>query len=140
MATRTRSGRKKDDYLELVLRVPLRPIRSDEELQRATDMVDELIDREELNQDEQDYLDVLSDIVERYESEHHTLAPVSDAEMLRHLLEAKGVSQAEAARDAGIAESTISEVLAGKRPLTRAHIGKLSRYFHVEPGVFCFEP
>ena len=96
--------------------------------------------RSELNQDEQDYLDVLSDLVERYESEHHPIAPVSDAEMLRHLIEAKGVSQVEVAREAGIAESTISEVLAGKRPLTRAHIGKLCRYFHVGPGVFSFEP
>lgn len=38
-----------------------------------------------------------------------------------------------------IAESTISEVLSGKRKLNRTQIGKLSRYFHIEPGVFSFE-
>ena len=37
-----------------------------------------------------------------------------------------------------IAESTISEVLAGKRKLNRTQIGKLARYFHVEPGAFAF--
>jgi HTH-type transcriptional regulator/antitoxin HigA len=140
MAKRTKLGGKKDDYLDLIHRLPLRPIRSGEELQRAIAMVDALIDRDHLNQDEQDYLDVLSDLVEHYESEHYPIAAVSDAEMLRHLIEAKGVTQVEVARETGIAESTISEVLAGKRPLTRVHIGKLSHYFHVGPGVFSFEP
>jgi HTH-type transcriptional regulator/antitoxin HigA len=140
MTTRTNAARKKDVYLDLIRRYPLRPIRSDRELARAIQMVDSLIDRDDLDTDEQDYLDVLSDLVERYETEEHPLAPVSDAEMLQHLIEAKGVTQVEAARATGIAESTISEVLAGKRTLSRTHIGKLSRYFHVGPGVFRFEP
>ena len=44
------------------------------------------------------------------------------------LIEAKGVTQAQTAKEAGIAESTISEVLAGKRKLNRTQIGKLARY------------
>ena len=56
--------------------------------------------------------------------------------MLRLLIEAKGVTQAQAAKEAGIAESTVSEVLAGKRKLNRTQIGKLGRYFHVGPGAF----
>lgn len=140
MRTGVKGGKQPDVYLELVRRVPLRPIRSDEELDRAVEMIDALLDRESLNQDEQDYLDVLSDLVERYETEEHPIAPVSDAEMLRHLLEAKGASQADLARETGTAESTISEILSGKRNLSRAHIGKVSRYFHVEPGVFDFGP
>ena len=55
---------------------------------------------------------------------------------LRLLIEAKGVTQAQAAKEAGIAESTVSEVLAGKRKLNRTQIGKLTRYFHVGPGAF----
>jgi HTH-type transcriptional regulator / antitoxin HigA len=140
MATRPRAGRKKDTYLDLVRRLPLRPIRSEEDLDRAIAMVDALIDRDGLDPGAEDYLDVLSDLVERYESEEHPVAPVSDADMLRHLIEAKGGTQAEVARATGIAESTISEVLAGKRSLSRTHIGKLAHYFHVEPGVFRFEP
>jgi HTH-type transcriptional regulator/antitoxin HigA len=140
MAARTKAGRKKNIYLDLIRRFPLRPIRSDRELEQAIQMVDSLIDRDDLDTDEQDYLDVLSDLVERYESEQHPLAPVSDAQMLQHLIEAKGVTQVETAKGTGIAESTISEVLAGKRTLSRTHIGKLSRYFHVGPGVFRFEP
>ena len=59
--------------------------------------------------------------------------------MLRLLIEAKEVSQAKVAKDTRIAESTISEVLAGKRKLNRAQIGKLARYFKVSPAAFAFE-
>jgi HTH-type transcriptional regulator/antitoxin HigA len=57
-------------------------------------------------------------------------------ELLRFLIEQKGATQAAVATGSGIVESTISEVLAGKRELNRAQIVKLARYFHVEPGAF----
>jgi len=138
MATVNSRGSVKDHYFELVLQFPLRPIRSDEELDEAVRMVDSLLDRRDLVPGEKDYLEVLGDLIERYESEAHPMAPVSDAEMLRHLIEAKGVSQTEVAEATGIADSTISEVLKGKRALNRSHIGKLARYFSVSPDVFAF--
>ena len=64
-----------------------------------------------------DYLDVLSDLVEAYEAEAIPMRPVGDAELLRFLIEQKGITQAAAAAGAGLAESTISEVLRGKRKL-----------------------
>jgi HTH-type transcriptional regulator / antitoxin HigA len=130
---------QRDRYLELVLQFPLRPIRSDEELNGAIAMIDSLLDKVNLNQGERDYLDVLSDLVKKYESEHHPIPRVEDSDLLRHLLEVKGTTQSRLAQDTGIAESTISEILSGKRSLNRAQIGKLSRYFHVEAGVFNFE-
>lgn len=139
MATRTKKGPARDLYLELVRRFPLRPIRSDEELDRAIRVIDSLIDRDHLELGEKDYLDVLSDLVERYETEHHPIPPLPDGELLRHLIETGGTTQAEVARKTGIAESTLSEVAAGKRKLSRGHIGKLARYFGVQPGAFSFE-
>ena len=138
MAVKTKGGRKRDLYLELILKLPLRPIRSDEELDAAIAMIDSLIDRAQLQLEEKDYLDVLSDLVEAYETKEHPIEPVSDAAMLRHLIEAKEVSQTDVANATGIAGSTLSEVLLGKRRLTRRHIGKLSHYFHVSPAVFQF--
>lgn len=138
MATATRKGKTKDVYFELVLQFPLRPIRSDKELNAAVKMVDSLLDRKDLAPEEEDYLEVLGDLIEQYESETHPIAPVSDVEMLRHLIEAKGVSQAAVSKATGIADSTISEVLKGKRCLNRGHIGKLARYFNVSPDVFAF--
>lgn len=131
-------GDSEDRYLELVRRFPLRPLRSDADLDAAITVIDSLIDQDDLSPPEQDYLDVLSDLVEAYEDEHVPIAPVGDADMLRFLIGSKGVTQTQTAAGAGIAESTISEVLAGKRKLNRGQIGKLARYFHVEPGAFVF--
>ena len=138
MASATRPGRVKDRYLELVRRFPLRPIRSDEELAGAVRMVDSLLDRRDLAPEEKDYVEVLGDLIHQYEGDAHPMPPVSDAEMIRHLIEAKGVSQTEVSRATGIADSTISEVLRGKRSLNRKHIGTLARYFNVSPDVFAF--
>ena len=129
-------GRQQDRYLDLIRRFPLRPLRTDADLDAAVAVVDSLIDQDELSPPEQDYLDVLSDLVEAYEDETIPIKPVGDADMLRLLIEAKGVTQAQAAKEAGIAESTVSEVLAGKRKLNRTQIGKLGRYFRVGPGAF----
>lgn len=125
-----------DQYLELVRRFPLRPIRSDAELDRAIEVINSLVDQEKLTTDEDDYLEVLGDLIEKYEHEHHPIPPVSDADMLRHLIEARGTTQAAVAAETGIAVSTISEILAGKRGLNRRHIEALARMFHVSPAVF----
>ena len=129
---------KRDQYLDLVRQFPLRPIRSEIEVDRAVEVIDSLIDRRSLSADEEDYLDVLGSLVEAYEEETSPMPQVSDARMLRHLIEAKGVSQMEVARATGIANSTITAVLKGLRQLRRQHIGQLAKYFHIEPGVFIF--
>jgi HTH-type transcriptional regulator / antitoxin HigA len=81
-------------YLSLIARFALRPIRTDAELELASCVIDELIDRDDLTPAESDYLDVLGDLVEKYEDEHVEMPRVSDAAMLRTLIEEKGVRQA----------------------------------------------
>ncbi len=56
--------------------------------------------------------------------------------MIRELIAARGIAQADVARETGIAESMLSEILKGKRPMDRKTIETLSRFFHVNPGVF----
>jgi HTH-type transcriptional regulator / antitoxin HigA len=125
-------------YLGLVRTYPLRPIRSEKELDAAIRRIDALLDKPRRNRAEEDYLEVLGNLVERYETEKNPEEPVSDAAMLRHLLDARAVPQVEVARVTGIANSTISAVLHGNRSLSRDHIGRLATYFHVAPGVFAF--
>ena len=137
-STRAVYGRHEDRYLELVRRFPLRPLRTDADLDAAVAVVDSLIDQAELSAPEQDYLDVLSDLVEAYEDATIPMAPVGDADLLRFLIESKGVTQARAAAGAGLAVSTVSELLSGKRKLNRGQIGKLARFFKVSPGAFAF--
>jgi HTH-type transcriptional regulator / antitoxin HigA len=137
MATQTvRTSDAQDRYLQCIRTFPLRPIRSDKELNDALTVIDELLDQKSLAAEERDYLDVLASLVERYEKEQHPMPSVSDAQMLRHLIEARSVTQAQVARGTGIAESTISAVLAGNRRLNRDHIEKLARYFHVGARAF----
>ena len=124
-------------YLKLIRRFPLRPIRSDEELDRAIAMVDALGARiKDLTPDERDYLDVLADLVEKYETERYPEPEVDPIAMIRELIAARGITQADVARETGIAESMLSEILKGKRPMGRKTIETLSRFFHVDPGVF----
>ena len=50
-------------------------------------------------------------------------------------MEAKGVTQIQIHKDTGLAKSGISEVLAGKKPFSKAMIGTLAPYFHVPASV-----
>jgi HTH-type transcriptional regulator/antitoxin HigA len=122
----------------LIRQFPLRPIDSEAELDRATAVMNALLDRDNLHSAETDYLEVLSQLVERYEDSHHAISTtdLTDGEMLAHLIEAKAVTQAAVARDAGVAESTLSQVRWGRRRLTRSQNGKLAKYFNVSPAVF----
>jgi HTH-type transcriptional regulator / antitoxin HigA len=131
-------GRQKYRYLELIDRFPLRPIQTENDLDAALVVIDSLVDQSKLNRAEDDYLDVLSDLVIAYEAIHYPDPEVSNADMLQSFLDDWRLTQAEAAKGAGIAESTVSEVLSGKRKLNRKQIGKLARYFQVNPGVFAF--
>jgi HTH-type transcriptional regulator/antitoxin HigA len=129
----------RDKYLSLVAHFPLRRITSERELDRAIEVVNSLLDRAGLDAWEEAYLDVLGDLIERYEATEYPAQPVSDAEILRHLMEARDATQVEVAAATGIAESTISAVLRGKRKLARRHLESLARYFRVNPAVF-FSP
>ena len=52
------------------------------------------------------------------------------------LLTDRGQTQLQVAAATGIANSTLSNVLHGKRQLTRDHIRRLAKHFNVDPGVF----
>ena len=125
----------KDSYLELVLAFPLASIKTESHLVEAQRVMDRVLARGELDKGEEMYLDALSDLVAGYEDEHYPIKPASDAAMLRHLMEAAEVTQAQLSRDISIPKSTISEVLAGKKPFSRQMIRKLADYFTVDVGI-----
>jgi len=136
MAIRDVYGNNEDRYIELVRRFPLRPLRNDKDLDAAIIVIDDLLNRHTLVDAEHDYLEVLGDLVESFESKAVPIQSVGDSDMLRFLIEQNRSTQTMVASGAGIAESTISKILAGKRFLNRDHIVKLARYFSVSPAVF----
>ena len=138
MATASRfalSGKTRDSYQKHVMAFPLASIRSEKHLDAAQAVMDEILAKPTLDEGEELYLEALSDLVHAYEDEHHSIPPASDADMLRHLIEAKGVTQAIVSRDTGLAKSTISEVLSGRKRLSRRMIRALAAYFNVDASV-----
>jgi HTH-type transcriptional regulator/antitoxin HigA len=127
--------RQQDTYLHLIQELPLVSITSDEHLDAAQAMLDHLTDKKNLDGGEQAYLDALSDLVAVYEDRYHPIPVASDADLLRHLMEAKGVTQTQLHKDTGLAKSGISEVLAGKKPFSKTMIATLAAYFHVPTSV-----
>jgi HTH-type transcriptional regulator/antitoxin HigA len=124
-----------DRYLDLVRAFPLISIKSDDQLAAAQTMIDKLLAMGKLNEGEELYLDALSDLVATFEDVHFPIAPASDADMLRHLLDNRGITQAELHRQTGIARSTISELLAGKKSFSKAMIRILADFFKVHTSV-----
>jgi len=138
MSLATLYGETQDTYLTLIRTCPLRPLRSEADLDEAMTILDALVVKDALSAAEADYLAVLSDLVEQYEAEAHPIPPASDAELLQHLLEAQSVTPREVAQATGMDMATLAAVLAGIRHLTREQIGQLARYFQVSPSVFVF--
>ena len=129
-----------DRYLELVRSCPLRVIRGEEEYERAIEMLDQLSDRgEDRTPDETEYLLALAVFVEKYEDEHDPIAPASGVEMLRGLIESRQITRRDVAAGAGLAVSTVSDLIAGKRKLTLEQIERLARFFEVKPSFFLDE-
>ena len=138
MTVRTRfrlQGSGRETYLRLVSAFPLASIKSDEHLQAAQGVMDDLLALGELNAGQDMYLEALSDLVAAYEDEHYAIEPSSDAEMLRHLMEAKGITQSQLSKATSIPKSTISEILAGKKQFSRQLIRSFAAYFHVEASL-----
>jgi HTH-type transcriptional regulator/antitoxin HigA len=122
-------------YLALVRAFPLASIRSHEHLAAAQDVMDELLAKGRLDAGQQMYLEALSDLVASYEDAHHPVLPATDADMLLHLMDSKGISQGDLHRGTGLAKSSISEVLAGKKPFSRQMMRKLADFFQVNVQV-----
>lgn len=135
MIVRQITGRARDAYFQLVRTFPLTSIRSERQLRDAQQIMDRILAKGRLSAGEAAYLDALSDLVAAFEDVQHSLPPASDADMLRHLLESKGINQAELCRDTKLAPSVVSEVLSGKRPFSKHMVGKLARYFGVDKSV-----
>ena len=110
-------------------------IHSDEELAEYTAALFDLTAKSDPTPEEEEAIELLTLLIDRYETQRYPLPDVEPAEMLRFLLDQNGLSQRDVAAELG-SESTVSLVLSGRRPLNRDHIARLSERFHVSPAVF----
>lgn len=126
-------------YQELVQKFPLIVIRDDDHLRAAIEFLDGLL-RQDLDEGREAYLEVLKNLIEAYEEKHVSIPDASESDVLRFLMESNDLSQSQLARETGIPQSTISNVLRGARRLTRDQVETFAKYFHVGPGAFLPKP
>jgi HTH-type transcriptional regulator / antitoxin HigA len=120
---------------EMIRRGAPRMIHSDKELAEYTRALFALTAKRKPTADEAEAIELMTFLIERYESENWPVPESEPVDVLRYLLERNGLTQRDLAPELG-SESTVSLVLAGKRQLNREHIARLSRRFNVSPAVF----
>jgi HTH-type transcriptional regulator/antitoxin HigA len=123
-------------YAGLVRMFPPRPIHDKVDLANATEIVDALAGHD-LTRDQEDYLDVLSDLLQKYEDEHSPMrrAASTPLERLRFLVEQAEMSASDLGRLLGN-RGLGSLVLRGQRQLSKTHIRILAEHFRLDPGYF----
>lgn len=123
-------------YRKLVSIFPPRIIESKKDYEASLAVIEKMMEAKSLSKDQAAYLELLSDLTEAYEKEHFSIGEPSLSALLAHLIEARGVTQAELATEAGISASLISDILAGRRGVSLANILRLSTYFGVDSSLF----
>ena len=94
-----------------------------------------LYDRSRLSPEEKELADLLTLLIEDFESKRYSMRRATPLETLQELIQANGLKQKDLLDVFG-QESVVSEVLNGKRPFSKSHIAKLARRFHVSPELF----
>jgi HTH-type transcriptional regulator / antitoxin HigA len=83
---------------------------------------------------EADELDILVDLVHAFEDRHHEVPRATARGVLRHLMEANGLTQGEIPEIGP--QSAVSAILAGKRRLNLRMIKALAKRFRLPTDVF----
>lgn len=126
---------KHKTYIELLQEFPPRPIKSERELLATQKIIDFLINRVPLTPDEADYLNVLGTLVYEYEQTLETIPDINGVELLKVLMEERSLRQKDLV-PIFKTESIVSDILKGRRELTKRHIEELAKFFHVSPTAF----
>ncbi len=81
------------------------------------------------------YLSAVIPFIDEYEREQFPIGSASPEEVLRFFMEEHELSQYDLAEELG-GQPVVSDILRGKRRLSREHIERLSKRFGVTPATF----
>jgi HTH-type transcriptional regulator / antitoxin HigA len=114
----------------------LRPIHDEAGYEQTVALMNSLLD---VVGDDEDHplsslLELVGDVVSKYEREHYAIEPAAPNDSLRFLIETRGLKQEDLA--AIVPQSNLSAILAGKRKISAALAGKLGKFFGVSPALF----
>ena len=121
--------------VEMIERGAPRLIRSDKELERYTDALFELTALTKPSAVEIETINLLSLLIDKYESERFAIAAASPIDVLKFLMEQNELQQRDLTGELG-SECNVSLILSGKRNLMLSHVQRLSQRFGVPASVF----
>lgn len=136
VTTEAKTGRIKDSaYGKLLAKSLPRPIRTEAERQRMTNMLLELDERDRISAEEAALAEVLTLLIEDYEEKHHPLPQVSPNESLRALMEDRGLKHKDIWPVLGN-KGAATEVLSGRRSISKSQAKRLAEFLRVPLDLF----
>jgi len=123
------------DYGELLRATKPEVIHGEEQNRSFIHTLEKLTAKENVSEAEAKLIELLIVLVESYEKKYYPVPSVGPLDIIRHLMEAHALRQKDLVDVFGT-ESIVSDVLNGKRELTKDHIRRLSGRFGVSPAVF----
>ena len=123
-------------YADLVAMHLPRPIHDDVAYDNTVEVIDALAGHK-LNADQEDYLELLGQLVETYETEHLGPPPkFTGPQALKFLVQENQLTGDDLAAILGVDRSTAYKLLKGTRNLTTEHVRRLADRFKVGVAVF----
>jgi HTH-type transcriptional regulator/antitoxin HigA len=123
-------------YARVLAKVLPRVITTDEEHERLLAEAEKLMDTGEPRTAEEDAaLVLILRLIEDYEEEHHPMPDPSPQEMLVYLMERRSLKQADLL-PIFKSKSYVSDVINGKRAISKVHAKQLAEFFKVSPNLF----
>jgi HTH-type transcriptional regulator / antitoxin HigA len=123
-------------YGRLLAKVLPVKIETEEENRRLLAQAEKLmIKGEQRNLEEDVLLDLLFHLIQEFEQRFYHPGEATPHEVLRELMAANGVKQSDLWKLFG-SKGVASEVVNGKRGISKAQAKALAEYFHVSPEVF----
>lgn len=98
--------------------------------------IEKLMDKDVKRTPEEDkLLDLMITLVESFEEKNHSIPDAPPHEVLRELMRSRGLKQRDLLVIFG-SDGIASEVVNGKRNISRAHAKSLAEFFHVPVDLF----
>jgi HTH-type transcriptional regulator/antitoxin HigA len=136
MSAHAKQAFDKAEYGRILTDELPRPIRSDQELARAIRRLEKLdFNHAELSAEEREMAELYTTLIEAYENQHYPVPHAVPHKFLEALLEQRGLAQADIAPLVG-GRGRASEILNGKRSISKAQARKLADFFRVSVESF----
>jgi HTH-type transcriptional regulator / antitoxin HigA len=101
----------------------------------AAIMLAESLEYRQRTLEEDALLELLIILIEKFEEASYPVPNVEPDRMLRHLMEARNMKQEELVGVIG-SRGVVSEIVNGKRSISKAQAKALGQLFHVSPSLF----